>query len=146
MEIQDIINKIKTKFEADEVVPAALFIESKTDKMRCGIMPLNFDGNYEKELARRMARAMIQRIQPDRYFFVAEAWASKNPNTRPSEAEDKIEIIHIVEYNRDMTIKVCTIPLNRDNDKAKLGPEEIMVKNNSVEISTDRWNFFLEES
>jgi len=105
---------------------------------------LNFDGDYEKELTRRTARKVVQKIMPDRYFFVAEAWMSKNKDTRPSEADDKQEIVHIVEYNRDMTQKICMVPIERNKDKIKLGKPIIDSKDKTIEIK-DRWNFYLEE-
>jgi len=35
LEIETIIDKIKSKFKADNIVPAALLIVSKTDKDKC---------------------------------------------------------------------------------------------------------------
>jgi hypothetical protein len=143
LDINKIIDKVKSKFEADEIVPAALFIVSKEDENKCGILPLNFDGEYEKEITRRKAREIILKIKPERYYFVAEAWMSKIKDVMPRDAKDKREVVHIVEYNQDMTQKVCTIPIIRIN-KPKLGTPEIMERK-EMEIARDRWNFFLEE-
>jgi hypothetical protein len=145
MELKTIIEKVKNKFNADEIVPSALFIESKEDKQKCGILPLAFNGEYEKEQARRLARKIVQRIKPDKYFFISEAWTSKDPSTKPSEAEDKQEIVHIVEYNKDMTQKFCIMPIIRTNKKPKLGKPDIQDRQEGFEIKRDRWNFFLED-
>jgi len=69
-------------------------------------MFLEFPDSEQKEIMRQVVVKKLKEMQPDEYFFISEAWVSREREDRihrqPRRDIDRKEAIMIMEYHREM--------------------------------------------
>ncbi len=127
--------KVKEVFKRDGFVTSALFTPD-----RIYYMP-PFENATEKEDAYKSLRKIIQDVNPEKYWFVSEAWLGYNIFTAPSEDENREKKVIIIEYGRSDPTEEKTVLYDLDFDNRTLVNREEHTGNEY----DDRMNFYLED-
>jgi hypothetical protein len=89
-------------------------------------------------------RLQINEGKVEHYWFVSEAWMSKNLDVRPRDAPDKQECLIISEFRRDNKNKTIFHVFNRKDKKIVWGKRKFL-NGGPKEQYQSRYNFFLED-
>lgn len=108
-----------------------------------------FKNDDEKEKIRDMISAFVKNKNIVKYFFVTEAWLTKIDKgtkifRRASLDKDRIEVLQILEFNKDLRTNELTIEFSKKNGKITLGKERL-VENTQTIDSSSLFNVYLEK-
>lgn len=107
------------------------------------IYSLSFENDKEKEVILNKFRNKISEEKINTYTICMEAWTGKNSFIRPSEDENRKEVLLTIEYNRDNPNKSKTLAtfFSRDKNNKIIFEEPKLTFNNDK----SRFNFFMED-
>lgn len=128
--------EVKKSFKKNSFVASAIFTPDKIYYVP------SYENDIEKEEMYKGLRKLIQNENPERYWFVSEAWLGYNIFTAPSEDENREKKVIIIEYSRSDPTKEKTVLYNLDFDNHALVNREEHTGNEY----NDRMNFYLEDT
>jgi hypothetical protein len=103
----------------------------KNDKITC--VPLSFSNDIQKDIMSAGIKELVKRSDPDTVVYACEAWsihASKEEDLdmmiRPSERQDRVEIVMIQIEFRTGEKFGCSADIIRTESSARLGDFKIM--------------------
>lgn len=93
----------KAELKKDESIrPKIIAIKDGNATM----MFLEFEDKKQKEIMRQIVTKQLKAMQPDEYYFISEAWISRQRDDRvyrePRRDIDRMEAIMVMEYHREM--------------------------------------------
>jgi len=120
-----------------------LMVERKlVNKIEMNIMVLLYDDDKKEDMLKNL-RFLINNGSVDRYFFITEAWMSKDIYTMPSKADDKEEVLVVSEFRRDNRNKILYNKFIRKDNKIVFTERKLLEGKDFQGFS--RFNFFLED-
>ena len=119
------------------------------NKGKVSLILTPFKNDDKKEKIRDMISAFVKNKNIVKYFFVTEAWLTKIETgtkifRRASIDKDRIEVLQILEFNKDLRTNELTIEFSKKDGKIILGKEHL-VENTQTLGNSSLFNVYLEK-
>lgn len=140
MNLSDVENTAKDVMEKNGQHHPMIITVNPNKEIEMGI--LCFNNDKEKKAQLDFLRKKIIKDKIIKYWIIMEGWINNNIFIRPKYDENKKEAIIIIEFTKDMTMKMINLIFEKQENKI-IWKDRIVIENDENFVST--WNFYKED-